>query len=714
MRLKLQDKVKKDYVIIQDQSDEETTSGKRRAENKKTKPPNTTLKKIVRLAFPQFCSAFLFSEPKEFKYTKFFLGMGVGGFIGLAIYLTMIDPLNLSALPKACAGYVLAILFAIGWGTSRYFRCTCLIIIPNILGKEGRVYLLVFVMAAIYEGPGANVQHNFQEIPRSIGCTAELQVNNTKMLWTIMTTPINKILENIASSGSQIKNISKDVKVAFKDVDNDVASTEGYNKIKAKNILEEERPKTLSTQRLFELKSLLRCEYVVELGIGKCHEWFEKKHAECMRVITVPLLSHILCLPMQMTFFCNVLHLGGAWCKKHLPLDDMFGAIFDKTNFSVTGMAKDFAVKVVEKQEEQSMVSWLKTKASSIMENIKYKIEKKKAILAKSVSFVKVIMSCTFIFLFLSAYKYTVQYNKDIRHDNCYVTTYFRQIDARRRKQNKRYLLPLKNGEKPKFIFPWQLKVQGPEIKSTLSEIWQCILPITFLVLAIIFDRALVRVLEIIREHSKISYVFDSHHNLQVSVGGNSFIAKLLRTTIGILNSTSNTFLTSDTERCLPIPIHMMSYDYIWACLPVVAYICLSIGQVYFYRLRRVVAAFYFPKREKRRVIFLYNEQLRKREEYKEVKKKQIRARALIGRRLRKSTMGVLYRYCSCLRKIIQRHCIVCDQSERKTSYVCPTPNCETVYCRQCWRDMEKFCFACTPYEEFVEGHAIDSNYDSD
>ncbi|GCB85681.1 hypothetical protein scyTo_0026337, partial [Scyliorhinus torazame] len=33
-----------------------------------------------------------------------------------------------------------------------------------------------------------------------------------------------------------------------------------------------------------------------------------------------------------------------------------------------------------------------------------------------------------------SSFLYTLTYNRDIRYDNVYVSTYFRQIDARRRK----------------------------------------------------------------------------------------------------------------------------------------------------------------------------------------------------------------------------------------------------------------------------------------
>lgn len=41
---------------------------------------------------------------------------------------------------------------ALGWATSPHFRCASLLVAPKFLGKEGRVYVLSFVLAAIYNG----------------------------------------------------------------------------------------------------------------------------------------------------------------------------------------------------------------------------------------------------------------------------------------------------------------------------------------------------------------------------------------------------------------------------------------------------------------------------------------------------------------------------------------------------------------------------------
>lgn len=41
---------------------------------------------------------------------------------------------------------------AVGWGTSPHIRCASLLLVPKILGKEGRLFVLGYALAAIYEG----------------------------------------------------------------------------------------------------------------------------------------------------------------------------------------------------------------------------------------------------------------------------------------------------------------------------------------------------------------------------------------------------------------------------------------------------------------------------------------------------------------------------------------------------------------------------------
>lgn len=58
---------------------------------------------------------------------------------------------------------------------------------------------------------------------------------------------------------------------------------------------------------------------------------------------------------------------------------------------------------------------------------------------------------CIF-FLICSSQSYMHKYLTNIEHDNAYVTRYYRKIDARRKRNGKHTLLPLKKIEKTKTI----------------------------------------------------------------------------------------------------------------------------------------------------------------------------------------------------------------------------------------------------------------------
>lgn len=163
---------------------------------------------------------------------------------------------------------------------------------------------------------------------------------------------------------------------------------------------------------------------------------------------------------------------------------------------------------------------------------------------------------------------------------------------------------------------------------------------------------------------------------------GTSLMAELLRTTIGALNNSFDTEVETSNRgkalpgmgrpglpqggltrvlvfpACLPRPTGMTGQQYLNTCLPLAALAALCLAQVYPFRLRRAIAAFYFPKvsgprvchspgvasglgfgwaassrallaqREKARVLFLYNKLLRQRKNFLHLQRGRIARKA--------------------------------------------------------------------------------------
>ncbi|XP_026572098.1 E3 ubiquitin-protein ligase DCST1 [Pseudonaja textilis] len=514
---------------------------------------------------------------------------------------------------------------AVGWGTLPQFRCASLLVVPKFLGKEGRLYILTYMLATVYDGPVANIRHNLGEVVRSISCTVELQIENSKKAWKVSLAPMRKILKDMVRSGKTLRSESQDISRSFTELNKQVESRAGTESRR----LARETEGSASTQEVYEAKTRMRCESIIQKAVKRCQAWFQTKHRSCMQTIAVPLVNHLLCLPMKFSFLCHLAKVMNAWCRDKIPVEGNFGQTYDRVNGSVENLNQDFTASIVIQEEHQEMLVGANLSSHKhLVDNVKEQVHQSGKQLGAAITILRVLLSCMFILVFASAYSYTNKYNQDIRFDNLYISRYFRQIDARRRKQKKRTLLPLRRAEESQIIDPLRLAFQPPETKSVMLELLGCLPPLVFLLTAWALDSLLYTIFSTIRNHSFIRYSFRSSHHLEVQVGGETMMARLLRSTIGALNTSSEMVMEANNLQCLPEPRGMSQDEYVKTAIPLGALVMLCFLQVYVFRLRRVIAAFYFPKREKKRIIYLYNEMLRRRMAFVIVQRKRIILRA--------------------------------------------------------------------------------------
>ncbi|NXC45054.1 DCST1 ligase, partial [Penelope pileata] len=159
-------------------------------------------------------------------------------------------------------------------------------------------------------------------------------------------------------------------------------------------------------------------------------------------------------------------------------------------------------------------------------------------------------------------------------------------------------------------------------------QLLECIPPLLLLLVACGLDHVLCSMLSIIQQHSFVQYSFRSSHHLSVHVSGTSLMARLLRSTVGALNSSSDNEVQMSNFACLPQPRAMTRQQYLHSCAPLAVLLLLCLLQGYAYRLRRAIAAFSFPKREKSRVLFLYNKLLRQRHHFVRLQRQRLARRA--------------------------------------------------------------------------------------
>ncbi|XP_057171024.1 E3 ubiquitin-protein ligase DCST1 isoform X1 [Ursus arctos] len=608
------------------------------ATGQRRKLPHTTVHRLLSWGLPAPCGRFLQRQPGTFPVTAVLLGAGTGGLLAMGLFQLLVNPMDIYEDEKMVALYSLVGLGAVGWGTSPDIRCASLLLVPKTLGKEGRLFVLGYALAAIYEGPAANLRYNLNEVIASLGCTVELQVNNTRAAWRVSTAPLRAVFKDLLGSKESLKAKTQNISKSFEDLDAQVNSDTGFT---LENTTGSEgtargaethgaRPpkRRLSTQKIYELKTKLRCSYVVDQGILSCRRWFERKHEQCLQRVWVPLLKHLVCLPMTFKFFCGIAKAMEVWCRRRIPVEGNFGQTYDSLNQSIHDLEGDFSATIELKEEKQAAVLGLNRSWEHVSTELRDYVRHQEARLEWALGLLHVLFSCTFLLVLRASFSYTDSYNGDIRFDNIYISTYFRQIDERRKKLGKRTLLALRKAEEKTVIFPCNPSVQASEMRNVVRELAETLPVLLLLLLLCGLDWALYSIFDTIRHHSFLQYSFRSSHKLEVKVGGDSMLARLLRKTIGALNSSSETVVESNNMPCLPQPVRLDASAYVRAVLPIGLLLPLCLLQAFAYRLRRVIAAFYFPKREKKRTLFLYNDLLRKRAAFTQLRRAAILRRA--------------------------------------------------------------------------------------
>ncbi|XP_070823080.1 E3 ubiquitin-protein ligase DCST1 [Chaetodon trifascialis] len=530
--------------------------------------PRSTVERISLTVLPPAVHRFLFSQSEEFQVAHLVFRALFGAVSGTVLFLGVSHSLPLTFDLQLAAG-------------------------------------------GFFVGPLSNIQRNVETAALSLSCNLDLQVHHGRLLWRDAVRPVLLIAQEVTDDGAQLQSEALSVSRTFQNIRDEVVLQYGYDRFKP----EHAAAAGSSTQEQFTSKTMMQCDSVVDEGVQRCADWFSLRWAECMEAIPVPVINHILCVSMKFHFLCDVMRVMTPWCREQIPVEGNFGQLFDQINGSVDLLSREFSAELVLQERGQrsvlggAVLDWEFTRA------IRGSFRKLTAAVKQLLDVLQLLLSFTFVTIFTQAFAYLRRYRRDVRFDNVYITTYFRQIDARRRRAGKISLLPLRQAEKKCLIEPWSLKVCPEELRQVVGP------------------------------------TRGGRHQVDISVGGASMMARLLRKTVSAFNSSSSLNIQTDnqeqqrdgeserdtasightdrkrhsTEAAIQnltkddavqtrrLPGHLRTHLYL--CLnhsSVVPsdFLCL---QVYTNRLRRVIAAFYHPKREKQRVLFLYNLQLQRR-----------------------------------------------------------------------------------------------------
>ncbi|KAM6994691.1 E3 ubiquitin-protein ligase DCST1 [Tautogolabrus adspersus] len=552
---------------------------------------------------------FLFSQSEEFQSAHLVVRALIGAVSGAVLFLGVSHSLPLTFNLWLTAGFLFICVCAVGGALSSSCRCSILLMFPSMLGSRGRGYLMLVILSVLCRGPLSNIQRNVETAALSLSCNLDLQVHHSRLLWRDAIKPFILITQELTDDEAEFQSETLSVSRKFQNIRDEVVLQYGYDRFKQKHTVAASN----STQEQFTAKTMMQCDGVVDEGVQRCADWFSLRWAECMEAIPVPVINHILCVSMKFHFLCDVLRVMTPWCREQIPVEGNFGQLFDQLNVSVDLLSREFSTELLLQEQQQQAVLGGAVLEEEFTQAVRGNFQKLNRTLRQLLDVLQLLLSLTFITIFTQAFGYLRQYRRDVRFDNVYITTYFRQIDARRRRARKRHLLPLKQSEKKKLIDPWSPKIHPEELKRVTSGVFQVLSVFLLSVVLLTVDFSLFHVLDIVSRHTFTQLNLTSSHQVDIRVGGDSMIARLLRKTVSAFNSSSIIDVRADNQMCVSPPSSLSAGVYI-SCVSCVLLLALfSCLQVYTNRLRRVIAGFYNPKREKTRVLFLYNLQLQTR-----------------------------------------------------------------------------------------------------
>lgn len=214
---------------------------------------------------------------------------------------------------------------------------------------------------------------------------------------------------------------------------------------------------------------------------------------------------------------------------------------------------------------------------------------------------------------FTDAINFHDNFLSKIEFNNFYITNYFEKIDRRRMRGGQTTVLPLKKLEIGKFVDLNLSKKIGREFEGYVGltlKVFLQLLPTTFFIL---MDRMLYELLSIIARHSPVSFIQEGTHKLNITVKGTGFMANLIRSATDDFNIDEHVKVLMTNEPCLPRPSQVESWKIIQIYLLFLLNLYLIYNQVYIHRSKRFVCSYFYPKHEKKRVLYLYNKILKRR-----------------------------------------------------------------------------------------------------
>ena len=339
-----------------------------------------------------------------------------------------------------------------------------------------------------------------------------------------------------------------------------------------------------------------------------------------------------------------------------------------------------------------------------IQEDVKKELDEKINYLDLAFDIFNKILALSILWLCFQSYQYHLKYRTKDRFDNFYITNQFKKLDAKRREQGKPSLLPLKKSEKVKLVDLTQFSLSKPEKGLFKSGLFTVIMHSLIAGILVLADNGLFALLSLIRRHGQVKSEVSGKQSTNIDIKGNGAIASFIRQML-IDNFEAASMFNSiiDSDLCLPKPTPPNRFLSITIGALYLLAMLTVLFQAYALRLKRRIAAFYYPERELERLDYLYNHTLHKRQSMANFLQERVKMNQheLDAERRVSFLSYIALRYPRSQKFFrlfgMEKHiCLGCvSEDENDTYKTCATPGCPGRYCFECFQQVAGICSLC-------------------
>ncbi|XP_063386130.1 protein sneaky-like [Cydia fagiglandana] len=644
----------------------------------------------------------------------------VGGFgLGQLYYNFM-----LSGLMPYDVGRVVSMVLSVTLGllnvAAIQIRCISLLTIPMYLGKDGRRVLKGLILTYVVAGPIMNMSLNAREVVRVFACSNELAHNLSGVRDTLIARPLRQTVEGMEDEirqAAETLNYFQDVTAP---IESEIeATTELHQSVEltrtADDLIQGNRsahiefkyqilPKDQRTevyQKEYLKKTEYRCNNVLSAAVSRTQERMSQTWQRCAEKLPWHVAS-VFCAPLMTRAACDVPSaLGAGICDSRTQISAGLGVGYAALKEAKAELMKgpdEISVRYQEPNENDAYADVQAAKETG--DRVKQAFEEKFSIIQNALVVVNVCQAILFLRIAVAAQAYHDLFLTNIEFDNVYITDLFRKIERRRLMRSQYTLLPLKKMERSRYVDVYSLAYSTADRQRLLTQMLKVLLEVVTATTFVMLDRLFYEALDVVSQHARVE-AESGTRDLEIEVEGTGIVANTIRAMISHLRTSHEQGTATNT--CLPHPRIMPAIFYLriyGGYLWVMLLLCVN---PYTSRLRRLICSYFYPRREKQRVLHLYNDILKKRVRLDATLRRKavqaIRAHYLSGESLLLRFPNIL----GWLRLLpaARMACLICGEIEPRNAEsgwkACDMPNCPFLYCGECWLEVRGRCLACDP-----------------